>query len=99
MNKIHNLDESVSEYFDFIVKGHTYRFRHLNTEEFKELMLLEDKEDSEVQTTEFLKQFITPVSEAAPSFEEIYKKMTIPHLRRFTQMIKEEFGANAGIQS
>lgn len=94
MNKIHNLDESVAEHFDFIVKGHTYRFRHLNTEEFKQLMKLEEKDDSETSIAEFFKQFIAPISKDAPSFDDVYKKMTLPHLRRFTQMIREEFGAN-----
>ena len=43
--KIHNLDEGVQEYFDFIVNGFKYRFRHLNTEESEELKELEKAGD------------------------------------------------------
>lgn len=87
-NKIHNLDESVSEYFEFVIKGHTYRFQHLNTEEVAELKKVSDDEE---KTKEYMYKFILPVSKDAPSFEEISKKMISPQWARFREMITTEF--------
>jgi len=88
--KIHNLDEGVQEYFDFIVGGFKYRFRHLNTEESEELKELEKAgDDSKVK--KFLYNFISQVDEKAPKFSETAKKMIGPQWVRFRKMIEEEY--------
>jgi hypothetical protein len=90
-NKIHDLDEGLVEYFDFKLFGHTYRFKQLNTEEVKEMTAMGSDETGD-KLQEYLYRFITPVSPNAPEFMEISKKMTLPHLKKFNQMIKQEFG-------
>ncbi len=107
-NKIHNLDDGVQEYFEFIVKGHTYRFKQPNTEELDDMRTattpgdveLDDKarEAEEKESKEALFQFITSVGEA-PEFKEISKKMTVPHWNRFNKMVAVEMGLDADNQS
>jgi hypothetical protein len=108
MSKIHNLDEGVRETFDFVVKGFTYRFRQLNTEEMQEfrslakklskLSLLSENEEiekeeekAEEELNEFLYKFISSVSDKAPAFKEIQKKMLQPQWTKFQDMIEAEF--------
>lgn len=88
-NKIHDLDEGVVEYFDFKVFGHTYRFKHLNTEEVQAIQAM-GEDGAKVQ--EYLYKFISPVDKDAPDFPEIAKRMTIPHFQKFQKMIRVEFG-------
>lgn len=87
---MHNLD-SVSESFEFVLKGHTYKFRHLTTEEIQELGKLKD----EAKLTEYLYQFITPSSENAPEFSELAKNMIAPQWSMFRKMIQSEMGIDA----
>ena len=70
MAKIHNLDEQVQEYFEFIVKGHKYKFRHMTTEEIEELRKIEDNEE---KSKEFLYSFITKEEETAPNSQRSLK--------------------------
>ena len=83
----HNLDQGVEEYFDFILKGHKYRFRHFNTDEMEEMQKL-GKDDKKARA--FLYKAITKLDEDAPDFPDTAKEMTVPHWRRFWEMIKEE---------
>lgn len=85
----YNLDEGIQEYFEFTVKGHSYKFRFLTTEEAEKIKELKDDEKGIV---EYLYKFIDPVSENAPPFVEIAKKMTIPHMIAFNKMVMTEFG-------
>lgn len=88
-SSIHNLDDSLVEYFDFTVKGHTYRFRHLNTEEMEKLRSFKDN-DAEAQ--KYLYSFITKINEEDPEFPEIAKQMITPQWVKFRKMIETEFG-------
>lgn len=85
--KMHNLDD-VSEYFDFIVKGHTYRFRQMTMEEIEKLKELENDEK---KVTKYIFTFISKVSEDAPDFAVIAKKMLASQWRKFIEMLKTEF--------
>lgn len=82
----YNLDD-VQEYFTFTIKGHTYHFRHMNTEEMEEMSKI--KEDKAQQA--YLFKFITPEDEKAPSIQDITKSFTIPNWRAFTNMVETEF--------
>jgi hypothetical protein len=96
MQKIHNLDDGVSEYFEFIVLGIQYRFRHLTTEETQELKDITEAEstkDKDKKSINFFSKFIEPVNPGSPPFSETAKKMLIPHWRRFTEMVKSEFSS------
>ncbi len=107
-NKIHNLDEGVEEYFEFTVRGHNYRFKQLNMDELEEvriasLPVAEDMDDKakkakEKESKESLFKFITPVGDA-PKFEEVSKKMTVPHWNRFNKMVAIEMGLDDDNQS
>ena len=86
MSEVHNLDD-VQEYFEFIVSGCTYRFRHMTSEEIDQLNKLgEDRE----KVNDFMYSFITKADETSPDFKEVAKKMTSPKWAKFTVMLKEE---------
>lgn len=87
-NQIHNLDESVVEYFDFIVKGHKYRFQHMTTEEMAEMKKLSGDEE---KARDYMFKFISKTDEASPDFIEVSKQMITPQWVKFFAMIKVEF--------
>lgn len=84
----YNLDDQVSEFFEFTVLGHNYRFKHLNTEEMTNLQK-NLKEEDELQ--KFFANFVTPIGDAPP-FAEISKKMLPGHWKQFRNMITTEMG-------
>lgn len=86
--KMHNLDSEVNEYFEFTVKGHNYRFRHLTMEEIEKM---KEFETDEKKSREYLFGFISKVDETSPEFAEVSKQMIAPHWIRFREMIKAEF--------
>lgn len=85
--KMHNLDD-VAEYFDFILKGNTYRFRQMTMEEIEKL---KEIEGDEKKTMSYLFTFISKVTENAPEFATIAKKMVAPQWKKFVEMLKTEF--------
>lgn len=85
---MHNLDSEVNEYFDFTVKGHTYRFKHMTMEEIEKM---KEYEADEKKSREYLFKFITRLDETSPTFEEVAKQMIAPHWIKFREMIKAEF--------
>lgn len=87
----HDLDAGIQESFEFIVKGHKYRFRQLNTEEIEKLQEVSKDKDA-LKTKEFLFQFITKVDEKSPEFAEVAKQMIAPQWKKFQEMIKKEMG-------
>lgn len=89
MSEVYNLDESVQEYFEFKLKGHNYRFNHMNTEQIEELQKLKGDDK---KSQEFMFKFISKVDEKSPDFTELSKQMIAPHWIKFTEMIKAEFG-------
>jgi hypothetical protein len=93
--KPHDLDEGVIEYFEFKIFGNVYKFRHMNTEEIK---VMSGFGSDGMKAQEYLNTFITPVDPKDPKFEEVQKKMTVPHLLKFQNMVKEEFGINGNNQ-
>lgn len=88
-NQIHNLDEGVQEYFEFILKGHKYRFAHLNTEQLEELQKISDSDEDKQK--DFFYKFITKVDDSSPDFADISKQMIAPHWIRFRKMVETEF--------
>src|SRR3972149_5341571 len=73
----YNLDDGVVEYFEFIVKGHKYRFRHPNTEELDEIRLL-TKDQKDKGGNETLYKFITKVDESSPDLgDPVAVKITV----------------------
>lgn len=89
MNQVHNLDEGVLESFNFIVKGHEYKFRHLNTDEMEEARKIGEDEE---KAKNYLYQFISPVKPESPKFEEVAKQMITSQWKNFRAMLKSEIG-------
>lgn len=86
-SKVYNLDEGIQEYFEFIIKGNKYKFRHLNTEEMEKFRVI--SEDEEKAKT-FLYDFISKESDEAPDFSEVAKKMITPQWVKFRKMLLAE---------
>lgn len=91
MNQPFNLDEGLQEYFEFIAKGHLYKFRYPTTTEIKEMDKLEKDEEA---AQEYIFTFITKTSEDSPEFNELTKQMTLPHWNRFLDMITTQMKGN-----
>lgn len=89
MKETINLDSELSEYFDFIVEGYTYRFRYPTIEEANAFTDVES-DDQKAMTLIF--SFISKVDDASPDFKDIYPKMIIPKQQKFVQMLKSELG-------
>lgn len=96
LDKLHNLDDGIVEYFDFQLFGHIYRFRHMNSEELQKMQTFGEDHDG---VQEYFYQFITKLKDDSPEFVDVSKKMTIAHLMAFQRMIKKEFGADDSSQS
>jgi len=92
MSELYNLDEAVNEHFDFLVKGHTYRFRYMTTEETEKLASFSDKtKEDKKKSDDYFVSFISPVSDNAPDFIEVRKSMIIPQWKKFREMVETEF--------
>lgn len=87
MTNTHNLDENASEFFEFILGGNNYRMRYPNAEEAEEAQKLENEE----KRTEWLYNFIEPVSKEAPPIREALKKINVKKMVKFNQMVISEF--------
>lgn len=88
---IHNLDDSVSEYINFTLLKHSYRFKHLNTEELEELESMKEEKD----LRNFLFSRIEAISPDAPVGEDLQKKLLMPHWRNLLRMLKVEMAPDA----
>lgn len=92
MSDVHNLNEGVLEYFEFVVNGAKYKFRQLNTLEMDQLQKVNDTKDDK-KIMEFITSFVTKDTPETPEFSETYKTMTIPVLKNFFKMLATEFSA------
>ena len=88
MNQPYNLDSDVSEYFEFILKGNTYKFRYPTTREAFSAKKLTEASDDE--SKKFMVQFISKVDEKAPDFAELIEDINIVYWSRFIDMVTKE---------
>lgn len=91
----YNLDEeSQVESFEFVLGGQTYSFRYPTAEEVEELQGLKngagDPDAAAIQSKMF--EFITPKEENGQPIAEAMKKVKIPVLKAFRNMVNTEFG-------
>lgn len=84
---IHNLDLDNAEYFEFILKGHTYRMRYPSPKELKEIG---EEKDPKVQEQKVY-DYIEPVTPDAPVLKELLEIIPINVLNKFNKMVTEEF--------
>lgn len=83
----HNLDEDNAEFFEFILKGNTYRMRYPTPDELKEIAEEKDKSTQEKR----IYSFIDPVTPDAPPLQETLNKTPINVVLRFNKMVTDEF--------
>jgi len=88
MNQPYNLDTDVSEYFEFILKGNTYRFRYPTTREAFEAKKLENAPLEE--SKKYLIQFISKVDEKSPDFQDVIDDVNVVYWSKFNDMVIRE---------
>lgn len=82
----YNLDENVSEYFEFQMGGGKYKMKYPTTEDVKEF---QDKDESKVEKK--LLSLIESV-EGSPDFTVVYNKANVQTMRNFNKMMMKEIG-------
>ena len=88
MNQPYNLDTDVSEYFEFILKGNTYRFRYPTTREAFEAKKLENAPLEE--SKKYLIQFISKVDDKSPDFQGVIDDVNVVYWSKFNDMVTRE---------
>ncbi len=86
----YNLDLDNAEYFEFVLKGHTYRMRYPSPADLKEIAELKDV----TLQNERVFSFIEAVSEGAPPLSETLNTLPINIVNRFNTMVTDEFMGN-----
>lgn len=96
-SKTFNLDENVSESFEFTVRGNTYIFRYPTTGEMVEVLKIINEAakegnslDVEDRFMSILYSFITPKSKDVKPFDEIYPSLISPQQKNFVDMVRTE---------
>lgn len=83
----YNLDEDLQEGFDFILGGHEYKMRYPTLEEVQEAQKI--KEDSE--QLDWVYSYISTGDKSAPAFADAIKTVNTKTVKKFGEMVKEEF--------
>lgn len=83
----YNLDQDNAEYFEFIIKGNTYRMRYPTLNEMREVAA---EKDSAAQDTKIY-GFIEAVTEGAPHIADVLGDIPINVVNRFNKLVKDEF--------
>lgn len=89
MSDLHNLDEAIADDFGFVLNGHEYRMRYPTTEE---VVKAQDLKENSKEQLGWLYQFVTPVKPDSPAIKDALNGVNVKKLRKFTEMITEEFG-------
>jgi glycerol-3-phosphate cytidylyltransferase-like family protein len=93
----YNLNDNVSDSFEFILGGFTYKMRYPTveeTEQVQEVLKKAEKDGDSSIILEQMYQFISCEDEKAPKIDEALKKQTLPVIKNFNEMIKAEFSAS-----
>lgn len=91
----YNLDDNFSEFFEFSLNGTIYEFRYPNIEEItkisNKMKKLSTEQESDVnEFFEEISSFIEPKSSEGKPFNKVYKKMLLPQIKNFMEMLKSE---------
>lgn len=89
----YNLDQDTQESFKFEVGGYTYEMRYPTTEDVLG-MQQRSKAHTDRSLIEQMREtyaYITPVTEGAPSIEDVMNGKSVKVLKNFNNMIKAEF--------
>ena len=84
----YDLDSGISEYFEFILKGNTYRFRYPTTRESFEAKKLTGVSDEESKA--FMVKFVSKVDEKTPDFADIIEDLNVKYWAKFIDMVTKE---------
>jgi hypothetical protein len=99
----YNLSDNVKDSFEFSIDGLTYNVKYPLVEELesmqnisKEIEIKTKKGESvtelEEKSQDWMYDFITPVTNDAPSIKETLKKQNFKVMQNFNTMFKTEFG-------
>lgn len=94
---VYNLNDNVSDSFEFEVGGHKYKMRYPTLPEAQKIGIESEKAGDDIDT--FLKvvySFVDSV-EDAPPIAETMKKQNMLVFKRFATMIRTEFGISEDI--
>ena len=102
---LHNLDDDVTEHFEFVLKGKRYKMRYPTTEETEQsrdkIKTLKKKYEKDVDKSiqavedfyqEWMYSFISKVDEDAPDIKTALLKSNVKLVKNFSSMIESEFG-------
>lgn len=89
-DKTYNLNDNVSDDFEFQLGGKKYKMRYPLIEELDKMQDILDKSDDN-KLMDYVYGFITPVGEA-PNIKDTMQKQNVRLLRNFVTMIRVEFG-------
>lgn len=87
-SELHNLDDGVSEHFEFILGGFKYKMRYPTSEELATIAKYRSKEKAGEKTFEF----ISPVDDKAPPISELVQQIPVNKFRKFMEMVRQEVG-------
>lgn len=88
----YNLDQDTQESFKFEVGGYTYEMRYPTTEEMLEMQgRVNTKKLSGIEQLRETYAYISPVTDGAPSIEDVMKGKNVKVLKNFNKMIQAEF--------
>jgi len=93
----YNLNDNVSDHFEFVLGGFTYQMKYPTVEETEKVqdVLKKAKEnDDSAEILEQMYQFISSEDKEAPPISEALKKYNIKVIQNFNEMIKAEFSAS-----
>lgn len=86
MSSVHNLDDGVSEAFEFVLEGHHYLMKYPTTDDMDEIA----KETDNDKVNKKLYSYITAVSKDSPKFSDLIRRVSIKKGSRFIAMLQEE---------
>lgn len=91
----YNLDENVQESFEFSLGGHTYKMMYPTAEEITAIQKVANdpsktpEERADLQSKAMMK-LIQAQDSTAPPIDKALEKISLPVLRRFNDMLKQE---------
>lgn len=90
-NSDYNLDQKDKEYFTFTIFNSEYQFLYPSGQDFIDIQKRAKDDIADESIVDIFGKFITPIGESQP-FEEVFKKMRIPRILAFKDMVAKELG-------
>lgn len=85
---MHNLNDNVTESFQFELDGKTYTMKYPTMEELEAVQDIVKKEEDSDKVMDYMYGFIT----GEPDIKKTLKKQNIKVIQNFNKMVRTEFG-------